>query len=730
MPLRRTLKPLLLLILATLACGFPAPSTEPTPLPASAVSATPSSEPEQALPVSLSRAVSAGVEAGSWTEAEGLIRGLRYLTGEVSAEEIFGDQPLMSAEGTRVVRRAQVYLADPANSEGRDEMARLLAMLVPSRETLDRFSQPASAARLGPGLARPGPRPPGDSVECRRLWLNGFEREEDGSQLICLEYDEIRVGGLAHRIYYPSYWEANAPERALLEPTRDALRRSLETYNGYGPRPVVGTDIVFTDLGAVDESGPRDDVLAAADEILHAERCHVAVFPTGAYVALRDDAAGDSGGQAFGVLLQTIAHELFHCYQYTNLAEQESGPDGDAADWWIEGSAEYFGSVVYPSVNAEFGYLGRLDGLSVNTSLIFIDYPAYAFFEYLDAQGGMSPRGVITDILLQMPQSGGYDEQQAALSGVPGMADAFHYFGQAYLDKQLHDLGGGTLPVHPQEGDASDFPIGPGEAHFAADPFVLHRYRLRFAENARFTVAQETQGESHDSARPVSAPGAWSEIPQQLDTACGDSQYVLLFTSVVPPGGDEVRLDLRTTGEEAEEGQPCDECIVGTWVLDNASAFLHATGESANADSGIAGTGVSVSPKEILGVMRLTFLPGGTARGAQEGWGLTSQLVGPDGQFETAVSYTGSGSAAWKVDVDEDAGQRILTFERGEFDLIAEIFNQGVPVVARPMDESNAWFFLSGAQPFACTATALTYNADDPLGPIVFHRGTAEAEAP
>jgi hypothetical protein len=482
-------------------------------------------------------------------------------------------------------------------------MARLLAMLVPSRETLDRFSRPATAAGNGPGVARSGQRRLGTQMECSTLWQGGFELEEDGSQPICLEYDEIRIGGLAHRIYYPSYWEAAAPERALLQPTRDALQRSLETYNAYGPRPVVGTDIVFTDLGAVDESGPRDDVLAAADEILRAERCHVAIFPTGAYVALRDEATAEGGGEAFGVLLQTIAHELFHCYQYTNLAEQESGPDGDAADWWIEGSAEYFGSVVYPSVNAEFGYLGRLDGLSVNTSLIFIDYPAYAFFEYLDAQGGMSPQGVIAGILTQMPRSGGYDEQQGALAAVPGMADAFHDFGRAYLDKQLHDLGGGTLPVHPQEGDPSTFPIGPGQASFTADPFVLHRYRLRFAENAHFTVSQETQGDSRDSARPASAPGAWAEVPPELDTACGDSEYVLLFTSVVPPGGDEVTLDLRTTGEQVEADQPCDECIVGTWVLDNASTLLHAAGEMALADPGLAGTGVSVSPTEALGVM-------------------------------------------------------------------------------------------------------------------------------
>lgn len=721
---RPTLKAFIVLVFVALACGLPASSGQPTSIAPEEAAATPSPEPEEPLPLSMSQAVSAGVRAGLWSEAEGLIRALRYLAGELSAEDVFGDQPLMSAEGTRVVRRAQIYLEDQANTDGRDEMTRLLAILVPSRETLDRFSQPASAALGGPGLARPVESPVGDAVACRILWSTGFEVLPGDPEPICLEYVEISIGGLAHRIYYPNYWEEDAPERALLEPTREALELSLETYNAYGPRPVAGTDIVFTDLAALDEGVERDDILAAADQILRSERCHVAVFPSGTYIALRPE------GNGLEVYQQTIAHELFHCYQFTNLAEQESGPAGDANDWWLEGSAEYFGSVVYPSVNAEFGYLGDLDNISPVSSLIFYSYPAFAFFQYLDVQGGMSPQGLIDDILRQMPRSGGYDDQQTAVAGLSGMADAFHEFGQTYLDKQLQDLGGGTLPLHPREGEESSFPVGPGEAHFTIDPLVLHRYRLSFADHTRFTVTQETQGVNRNGARPASAPGAWSEMPPEVNTACGDSEFVLLATSVVPPGADEVTIDLNTRGERVEEDQPCDECVVGAWELDNASYLAHMGGLWPIVVAGLPSGGAEAHPTEVFGRMTIKFNADGTASGEQEGWGIAGEATKDGDTVHSRMVYNGAGEAAWKIQEDELSDSRFVFFEDGSFALTGQMIFENIPLAPRPTGGSNDPIFLSSPQPFLCSATTLTYNADDPLGPIVFLRTAAESTTP
>jgi hypothetical protein len=724
---------MLALALAALGCALPGRTPSQAP-PA------PTTVPDEPLPVSMSRAVTAGAEAGLWSDAQGLIRALRFLAGEAPAEQIFADQPVMSTEGTRVVRRAQVYLEDPANTEGRDELTRLLAVLVPSRETLDRFARPATAARSGDGLARLDPRRQGDRVECRSLWSTGFDLIENAAGVleepICLEFIEIRLGGLAHRVYYPAYWEVDAPERALFEPTRQALEQSLETYNAYGPNPVVGTDIVFTDLPAMEGARVRGDVLAAADRILRAERCHVAVFPFGVDLALDDAASSASGDERYGTLLQTIAHELFHCYQFTNLAEQESGPSGDAADWWLEGSAEYFGSVVYPSVNAEFDFLDDLDANSPGSSLLFYDYAAYAFFEYLDAQGGMSPQAIIDSILEQMPESGGYDEQQAALAGLDGMAEAFHAFGQTYLDKQLQDLGGGRLPVEPDEGELWIFPVGSGEARFVVDPLVLHRYRLSFADDARFDISQEAQGVGRNSARPASAPGAWAEIPPEVDTACGDSEFVLLATSVVPPGGDEVNLHLTTTGEQVEEDQPCDECLVGTWELDNGSYLAH-MGDlwpfvvGMMPGYGLATDGAEAHPTDVFGRMTLEFNPDGTASGAQESWGIAGTATKDGDSIHAKMISSGQGEAAWKIQEDEASGSRYVFFEDGSFSLGFQIVWEDHPLDPRSTGgSSNDPIFLSTPQPFLCSPTTLTYYPNDTFGPIVFHRVPPESPAP
>jgi hypothetical protein len=48
-------------------------------------------------------ALSSGVENGSWTVEEGLIKGLRFMAGEISSEEAFGDVELISTEGTGLI---------------------------------------------------------------------------------------------------------------------------------------------------------------------------------------------------------------------------------------------------------------------------------------------------------------------------------------------------------------------------------------------------------------------------------------------------------------------------------------------------------------------------------------------------------------------------------------------------------------------------------------------------
>jgi hypothetical protein len=400
----------------------------------------------------------------------------------------------------------------------------------------------------------------------------------------------------------------------------------------------------------------------------------------------------------------------------------------------VEGSAEYYSSVVYPGVNAEYEYLDDLDARSPDSSLIFYSYPAYAFFEYLDAQGGMDPAGIVDGVLRQLPTTGGYDDQQAAVVGLSGITEAFHAFGQAYLDKRLEDLGGGTLPLHPQEGETSSFPVGSGQADYTFDPLVLHRYRLSFADHARFDVAQTPEGEARISARPASAPGAWSDISPEVNTACGDSEFVLLVTNVVPPGADQARLELQTGGERLAEDLPCDECVVGSWALDNESYFAHLAGLWPPAQAGLAAFGLSTEgadayPTNVFGSMLLTFEGDGVAKGEQVGWGISGEAVKDGDVVSMDVVYNGTGEAAWRIQTDEATDERYLFFDAGSFNIAFQAIFQGFPLDPRPTGGSNDPVFLSVPQPFLCSPTTLTYNANDPLGPIVFFR-VADEVAP
>jgi hypothetical protein len=590
------------LLLLTLACGAPAQSPHPSATePAPTASPTPAEPPP---PFSLSEGVTSGVEDGTWTRAEGLIHMLRYIAGELTTEEVFGDQAPSSSEGTGVVRQAFDYLDDPANIEGRDEIERLLDVLVPTRETLDRFSRPAVASRSAPGVARAAARPVGDETDCRALWAEGFA---DAGPIICLEYDEFSVGGNTYRVYYPAYWPAGDARRELLQPTTDAMRAALEEFTRYGPASVIPADLVFTDLAYLEDDGRRtDNVLAVASPRERRSRCHVAVFPSGV-----------SEPESLPFIL---AHEIFHCYQYTNLSPQESGPPPDVNEWWVEGSANYFATVVLPASNYEWGYATEwFDPRSVRRSIFRMNYDNYLFFEYLEMSGGLDPAGIV-ELLRRMPVGGSWAEQQIALAGVEGMEEAYHAFGQTYLDRELLDSGGGSVPVSPRPGETFRFVRGSVDEEFSAEPFQLARFRLSFEEDTRFdTFTELASGEGTISARPAPSTGAWGDLPFDLNTVCGESEYIALVTGASASSSGP-RFSVHVFGAEPEEETECDRCLIGVWQLDLNS---YVTGYESLASSF---PGPAADIQDIVGAVEMEFTEAGTVSSRIDGLKITATI--------------------------------------------------------------------------------------------------------
>jgi hypothetical protein len=705
----RTVRSMVLgsLVVAMLACGAPVPSDPPVSGPESSPTST--AQPEEHVPISITEVLADGIDSGRWTEPEGILTALGYLAGELTEEEVFGAETPTSVEGTGVIRRAQAYLADASNADGREDMARLLSILIPMRRALEDLSEPAAAADASaPGLALPARRPASQAeVPCWRLWSTGYSEP-----IICFRYHERAIGGRTHRVYAPRDWPSEI-RLALVDEALAALDDSLGLYNGYGPAPVMSTDIVFTELPFLDGAVRRPSVMAVASDDVSDGRCHVGVFP----------AAGTSG---LASLKQTIAHELFHCYQYTNYPGKVFPLPEEVNGWWVEGTAEFFGSIVYPTGNDEWRFAPAFNETSTYSPMHQMSYEAYLLFQYLAVQQGWGTEGVL-GIIQRMPESGTDRDQRDALAAVDGIADAFHQFGRAYLDQKLRDPGGGFVPVDPQPGESSTFHQGANHQDYPSEGFWLDRYRLHFDDRTRFeTTTEEGDGEGRLSARLVRAPGSWGEIPTAINTACEDGEFLILVTSAVPTAGTPRTFDVRADGEEVREDLECDECLVGTWTLDNASYLAHMGGLWAAVQGlmptyGLDTEGAQAVPTGVFGLMQIKFC-GWHGQRLPGRMGHRRHGHPPRRDDDSCQHDVRRRGRLWRIEEDPATDVRYVLFDGGEFSMTGQMIFEGQPLRPIPFGGSNDPAFLSSPQPFQCTEATLSYHLNDEFGPIVFIR--------
>lgn len=558
-----------LLVLAALACNLgasgagqsPATPAVATVAPAAIAAATPPLTPTQEpsptpepfstpdptpFVTGLAANLQARVASGEWTLEEGLVTTLKFLAGEVNIEAIGqAGVELHSYAGSGVVRMARSYLQTGADEVTKTEIRRLISLILPDAETLKRFAQPAQAQTGGIGyLARPSVQ----MEECRALWEDGWP---EGSTATCFEYRLVEANGGTYEIFYPLDWPAGDPRRAFFEPTVDAVRDSARTFSRFGAMPA-STTIVFTLLPDPEVPG----AYAVTDQTEENGTCQVAILPPGT-------------GLSEGAYKQTVAHELFHCYQLKNYWAQMGNSHND---WWVEGTAEYFGNVVYPTVNAESEFWPGFDVNSINKSLLAMDYDNVVFFQYLANRVG--DEGVL-QMIQSMPDSGGRSAEMAHLAAYPDIENLFHSFAKAYLDRQILDTGGGLVGIRPRVDSRRIFDASRTE-FIPTNSFVVTRAVFVFPERKRYMMAEEGADGLMTAAKPLDADG-WAALPTELVTSCGELAYVYTITKASATEGEqEVGIRVDVEDEDFEEGS-CDRCVVGRWELDITShweAFL------------------------------------------------------------------------------------------------------------------------------------------------------------
>ena len=561
--------PLILLIL-TGACspsGTPALTTETaTPLPRpTSVPPTPTRPAPEipAGPLSLVSLYQVHVQAGDWTEGQGLANLLGMYTGETQSADILGDDAVQDFEATGLLRLADQYLAGNPDDPMHDVVQKQVNLLVPPLDQLERFSRKhsTSASIHLASLSLSPAYDTADSATCQHLWEDGFS---DPNPVVCFEYDEQVVDGTSVRLYYPSWWAADDSRRARLEPIFQAASRAVHTYNAYGPDPLAPVTLVVTELAGTDPDTHQRNVDLHAMAVrgrAATPSCYVGVFPS--LFDLHEDQSQ-----------QALAHEMFHCYQYQNLSAQERGPARDASDWWVEGSAEYFSNVVFPAVDYEHRWLGALPTVMREDSLTSWSYKSFIFFQYLENRPDTRAPGVIA-LLRAMPTSGGQTEQLAALSHYANMNAIFHEFAQAVADQIVIDTNGSAIPLAVPLAPDDVIEVTPGNI-FGSAPFSVDIHRVVFPVGFEYGLTSRITGSpGQASARLESAPRSWAAIPTQVASGCGENRYLMLETQTGANPENSYELFLQAT---STPGTDQCSCLTGDWRLDNESYLNHLNG--------------------------------------------------------------------------------------------------------------------------------------------------------
>jgi len=528
---------------------------------------TPTLPPVQGNPLSLTELYRTRLEAGDWTEGQGLVDLLGLYAGSTQAEEAIGAYTLSDIELTGLMRLADQYLAANPTGPLHDEIQKKQDLLIAPISELQRFSRPGNISGNFPHLAslsQPSKNnsPSADQAECQSLWEGGFGSP---TPVVCFEFGERFVSGTNIWLYYPSWWAADEPKRAYLTSILEGAAKAVEDYNAFGPDPLPPVTMVVTELaGRNPRTRVQDNELLAVARAPEspARDCYVGLFP---FLFTKTQMQTQ----------QAVAHEMFHCYEFKNLAAQTAGPDQNANEWWVEGAAEYFSNVVYPSVNLEYEWLGALPGIMREQRSIFTwNYKSFIFFQYLENRPDLGMHGVL-QLLRSLPMSGNQAEQTSSLAGYPNMDVIFHEFALAVADQSIRDTNGSIIRFEvPSQVDTTyGSEATPGNS-FNAQRFSVAIWPVTFTPGLDFTLTLTVNtGPGLIDARPVSTPGLWSALPDHLSTSCLEGSYTLVLTQTGVP--DPGQYDVQLRADPRPAANDCDRCLLGNWRMDLSSYLVH-----------------------------------------------------------------------------------------------------------------------------------------------------------
>ncbi|MGZ3807048.1 MAG: hypothetical protein ACXVCE_03110 [Bacteriovorax sp.] len=414
-----------------------------------------------------------------------------------------------------------------------------------------------------------------DLLDCAQIWKKGFPLAGYESSFPCYFYGEYPYGRGVARLYFAKSLASTHPmfpegtpvptAEAVLQDIKQSVADSQHIYQQWmNPRSVA---VVLTGL-------PNDGA-AITPQLHHQddEPVPITIF-SGFFL---------SGSN---VRKQSFAHELFHAYQADEMGEASNPLP---ARWWVEGSADFFSNVVYPSTNNEWDDEEAYDQ---DTQLFAqpLEYSTAAFFQSLSNQF-FGPKAVI-DLLEQMPKGPTIDQatQWQALTDAPTMNIYFHNFAKEFAQHNIKDSGGAIVPTHFIPPAPTPVSSPTFIDSIRPKPFTIVDRRYALTGGKKWTI--RTIGQTNHLSASVRREGAehfWNQAfdgyPLTLDLTCKTHSpkpdiYSYLVTSTVGPGDHppalQVQIDSETVPCSCQESGPPAKELVGHWRLrlDSVKEFL------------------------------------------------------------------------------------------------------------------------------------------------------------
>jgi hypothetical protein len=491
--------------------------------------------------ISIDEAISAGVEAGVWSQYDGVVAALSYIVGDSDLADAVAFDQASSNDFSGVIDLADELLdSGTLEIEETDRLRSLRRRAMPPIDVLEQLAEPADVEVGPPSIQGFRAAPAQASDACIELEESNYDDFNVGVN--CYAVKEYRSadaasGGYTFRVFYPLKIKGT-PAEATIDLILEAMKLTAATIDPWGD--IGDIDVAISLPGA----GSREKNLGAAND--RGTNCAISVYPTNA-------------GSSIDDFRQLIAHETVHCIQF------ENGIEG--ADWIVEGGAEYFSHFIVPGGTLSVENASEFNSNSLRKPLQSLSYDTWVWWQYLANR--TTPEAVWA---LHEKLTGGAD-----LAAEPNMAGIFNEFVILWSGPGFSDSAGGTLPYAVPQFWRTPVITGDDRIELPGQPFVARRWRAIFEEDKRFTL--ERQDDEVAEVAWVEPDkrnnrGAWTETINEVRSEC-DKKVTRIVVATSTDGPH------KTSYVAEPEAAPCDPCVLDTWKVDLQSfeALMSSLGE-------------------------------------------------------------------------------------------------------------------------------------------------------